>query len=130
MVQLFKRFLSFFTRKKEVELLSFNREKLLQNMSDYAVELHPLRRETSFILLKKAFETSRNIHILEFANQNGSRESKEHISYQRGRLDALNDVANFFSYAEKSELNKTLKSNIKKPKMTLLQKRGNSEAII
>lgn len=132
MVQLFKRiFCVVFSKQKPSQaVLEFNSSELKQKIANAAVDLHGFRHDAVFKMFKRVFEMSRNVQVLEFSAQDLKRNESEQIAYQRGRLEALTDVVDFFEFIENKDLNKQIKSQNKPKRFRVLRTRGQSETIL
>jgi hypothetical protein len=111
-------------------VLEFNSSELKQKIANAAVELHGFRHDLIFKMFKRVFEMSRNVQILEFSSQDPKRSESEQVAYQRGRLEALTDVVEFFEFVENKDLNKQIKSQSNPKSFRVLRTRGQSETIL
>lgn len=108
--------------------LGYNLSELQKKIERDAMTLHACRVEDGFRALKRVIESERNVQILYMARL--SEPSVAKLSYQQGRISALDGLLAFIEDCENVNVAKALGTKSQAgPKVTQLR-RGTSEAIL
>lgn len=105
MVQWFK---NLFQKKSHtVALLEFNEARIFDELEKLAMSIYRHRNEDSSKLLRQAMEYRKSLHVLS-VNKTTKLDAAT-IARAQGRLEALNDLCNFFDEALDPAVHEALK---------------------
>lgn len=112
-------------------LISFNTERLGENLELASMEIYRTKRDESAKAFRFAIETARNIQILEVSRLKAP--TTEDLAHHMGRLEAFSDLISFIDRSQDDEIFREKKKRLE-PKATtsrtLRSRAQSSESVI
>lgn len=103
MVQFFNWLKSFFVKRSEVKLISFNKSELQDRLATCANELYGNSGTQIVKLLQDVLVTSRNIQILESNLIDPAKDCQLVLAYHKARIACLSDLLGWIERAVSPE---------------------------